>query len=879
MCSVGGGLDNRKRASYCPNLMGTRSLAMSIQPTGSSATAPADLRLARYRPGSLVRCIRVAPPPNARMLLLVLALWGVFSPCSGQAARPNWHVALVVDQSGSMGDHDPQMNAVVAPAILADLSLTGDYVAVQPQGRADVQAVILDPANRAAFKQALLALPTESSIQGAAAAAFNSAMVGINKGLRTAVVMVYDGDDKSDLNPSLSSRVQALRAAGGNSFVFGMGGHVANTPPMAAFGDGARKVDSGRELLEAYAGAFRLLMGSKVPPPTGSAAPTSIRVAVPPGAAEAWFVVLANAEVRSLTAVKGPAGPSPTGVTEPAGTGWTFQTKLKQVRGYKVLRLSAPASGFWEFSAETDTAQVDWLLLPIFDLKLKPRLAITGIPRAGQHIPVEVDLEGLVPPGTQVAAVIDGKRTPLPCQGSKCRGFVVFDRPGHTPVDVLAASETVEVSTKLQVPVGERIDGLTCDGFVGGPVAVNTRLTVWIPASSGGLQPQQARLESSAGDAVDLKNDGQGEDKVAGDATWTAALDMRSVGKLKVDAVMRTTDGETRCTAEYEVLPCADLVATFAPAPLDIGPCQDGAPDASCAHCGGCAGTKLALGLGRSRVSGPVEVDLRLQQALPDGLTAWVGKTQLTTSAGPAVRVGGGGGPVEIRICTEECPRSVGTIDLAVTASVHRAFSCSAPGPDGARTAIASVPLRPVPVGFLYCWRWHILAALATALVLFIIYGFLRPLRFPSPKRRHRTFPRLWGNCDAAYADKLVSDSGALRSTRAFAAGGRWWTDQTLGFTNARDPITNPAMAAEVRIQLLRSRPPAEKGGKPTAGEVAWISASVQLIRTKYPYAGQNTPAMRASDFDKVPSGGEELQLDHLYILGDQDQRAYLFRK
>lgn len=851
---------------------------MSIRRAGTSARATADSCLARCSQGAPLLCLRSTPVPSNRMIILALALWGLLSPWAGHAARPNWYVALVVDQSGSMGDHDPQMNAVVAPAILADLSLAGDYVAVHPQGRVNAQAVVLDPTNRAAFKQALLALPTESSIQGAAAAAFNSAMAGVTRGLRTAVVMVYDGDDKADLNPSLSSRVQALRSAGGNSFIFGMGGHVADTAPMAAFGDGARKVDSGRELLDAYAGAFRLLMGSKVAPPTGTAAPAAIRVAVPPGAAEAWFVVLANAEVRGLTASRGPEGPNPSGVAEPPGTGWTFQTKARQLRGYKVLRLEAPKSGFWEFSAATDAAQVDWLLVPIFDLKLKPRLAITGTPRAGQQVPVEVDLEGQVPDGTYVAAVLDGKRTPLPCQGRKCRGFVAFDRPGLTPVEVLAISETVEVSSKLQVPVGQRINGLTCDGFIGGSVPVNTRITVLIPASSGGLQPQQARLESSAGDTVDLKNDGQGEDKIAGDATWTASIDARNLGRLKVDAVMRTTEGETRCTAEYEVLPCVDLVAAFAPTPPEIGPCREGVTDGGCDHCGGCAGTILALGMGSSRVSGPVDVDLRLRQPLPDGLTAWVGKTALTTSGGPALRVVGGDVPAEIRICMEECPRSVGTVDLAVTASLGRAFACSSPGPAGIQRAEASLPIRPIPVGFLYCWRWHIAVAIGTALLLFIIYGFLRPLRFPGPKGRDRSFPRLWGNRDAGHADQLVSDTGALRSTRTFAVGGRWWTDQVLCFDKARNPIPNPTMAA-ITIQLRRLRPPSESGGKPRAGRLAWIQASAPLHRSKYTYVGQAASAMRSTDFDKVDPGGEELQLDHLYILDGQPEQAYLFRK
>ncbi len=788
-------------------------------------------------------------------------------------------MALVVDQSGSMEQNDRQMNAVLGPAILADLSMPGDHLTVHPQGLLSADAVVLDVRDRRAFKEALLDLPGASEIGHAVAAAFSSAMIGSHKGFRTAVVMVYDGGDQSKLSPPIQEQVGALRAAGGSAFALGMGPVAAGTETMAAFGEGGKQVNSGRQLLDAYAVAFRTLFGSKQPPPSGSAAPSAIRVAVPPGAAEAWFVVLANAEVRTLAAVKGPPGANVARVTEPVGTGWTFRTKADQVRSYKVLRLEAPDPGLWEFSADTDASQVDWLLVPIFDLKVKPRLAITGTPRAGQQVPIEVDLEGKVPEGTQVMAVIDGKRTPLPCQGSKCRGFVIFDTPGTTPIEVMAQSDTVEVSTKLQVPVGASINGLTCDGFVGHPVAVGTRLTVSIQASTGGLQPQQARLESSAGDAVDLRNDGQGEDKLAGDATWSASIDIRSVGKLKVDAVMQTTEGETRCTAEFEVLPCADLIAVFAAAPPEVGPCQEGQVDANCAPCGGCAGTTLALGLGRSKVSGPVDVDLRLQQALPDGLTAWVGKTQLTASAGPAIRVGGGGGPVEIRICTEECPRSVGTIDLAVTASVPKAFSCSAPGPAGAQAARASLPLRPVPVGVLYCWRWHILAALATALVLFIIYGFLRPLRFPGPKRRHRTFPRLWGNREAKQADQLVSDAGSLRSTHAAALGGRWWRDQTLGFDSARNPIKNSATVAEVRIQLLRSRPPAEKGGKPTAGEVAWITSSGQLLRTKHPYVGQNTLTMRASDFDKVHSGGEELLLDHLYIVDGRDQRAYLFCK
>ena len=699
---------------------------------------------------------------------------------------------------------------------------------------------------------------------------------------RSALIVVYDGDDPRDLSPPISQQLTDLQSQGGSGFVFGMGEETAARPVMRAFGPHALTVNSGRGLLEAYATAFKVLLGTRKIPPTGRGPSNSIHVPMPKGADSAWFVALADDDVTGLEVVKSPGGKA--SVSTPPGSGWNFGRRGAQGgrRGYRVLRIDDPAEGDWFFKVQTQAGQVDWLLLPVFDLKLDASLSLRGKPRVGQQVPLVVKLKGKVPPGTKVTVEQGGARTELTCKGDRCHGFVIFDHPGKERLKIRGRSDELEVNEVLEVDVEERIAGLLCDNFKGGPANVGAKLTVVVQTTSSGVRPQVARLELSDGRTATLRNDGKADDRIAADRLWTASVNLNKVGPLRVTATMRTSEGETECVADFEVLPCVDPVMKLPPNAVSWGPCQERSPDASCEACaGGCTGVDVRLDVSATQMSGPVTGQLRLGGPLPRGVTAWTGSKPLSESDAVAVKLGRGLLEVPIRLCSDECPGSGSAAELALTLTVPNVFSCARPEKPGEQTAHAKVALDPKNVGWLYCWRVEIGLTFLTAFILFIIWGFIRPLRFPRATSRAQAWPRRWETCDVEQLpmrDYLTPS----QATRPHAHGGFWWTDQRLYFSAGRSAQCD-AGDAVLTIELLRERPPEKDAegnekGPATADRVCWIRPrGARIYRTPRQYSGQSAQELDVPNAKEVPVDGEPLRLGTVYLVRQDRPFAVLF--
>lgn len=850
---------------------------------GRSLDPRPELGVNTARTRSVAACqYRTRYPNLSRLLVLGLVALGLALPQRVHAKRPPWHVAFVVDQSGSMDGHDPDRNAIVAPAILADLTQPGDSVVVFTQDSGtSTRAIAYDPAAPSTFRKELLSLPNGSSFRGALTGAFEEANKHVHTGGRTALMMVYDGDDPGDLSPPIAQQLTSLQAAGGAGFVFGMGSKTTGRPAMKAFGPHALTVNSGRELLQAYATAFKVLLGTRKTPQTGRDRTDSIHVVMPKGAQSAWFVALADHTVSGLHVLKSPGGKARASV--PPGSGWNFRRSgvLGSRRGYRVLRIDDPAGGDWFFKVDTAAAKVDWLLLPVFDLELSATLAIRGRPRVGQQVPVAVKLKGKVPKNTEVTVEQGGARTMLTCQGQTCHGFIIFDHPGKERLKIRARSEDLEVDEVLEVDVDERIAGLLCDNFKGGPAAVGTKLVVVVQTTSSSVQPRVARLELSDGRTVTLRNDGKAQDRIASDRQWTAGVDLDKPGPLRVKATMRTSEGETECIADFEVLHCVDPVLALPQGPISWGPCDEAKPDAGCQACaGGCAGTEVQVDLSGSRSSGLLTAQLRLAERLPRGVTAWVGSEAIHDTSGPDVKLGPGAPPLTVRLCSSECPGSGLGAQLSLILAVDRVFSCVRPEKTGTQSASDQVDLDARNVGWLYCWRYEIVVALISALVLFLIWGFVRPMRFPAAKRRAQSWPRLWETSDVEQLP--MSDYlSPTQTTRKHAHGGIWWTDQRMHF-NAKRSACGPEQAV-LTVEFLRQEPPevddnGQLKGPGTKHKVCWIRAhGTHLIRSTATYSGQGLFELRDCGLVEVKERGEQLQLGAMYLVGGDPDYAIIF--
>ncbi len=229
----------------------------------------------------------------------------------------------------------------------------------------------------------------------------------------------------------------------------------------------------------------------------------------------------------------------------------------------------------------------------------------------------------------------------------------------------------------------------------------------------GALAGLSVRLELD-GQVVELRDDGSGSDRQAGDGLFTASPILTESGRHRLPLHLESELLDRSFDIEVEVVTGS---LAFGPAtPVHLGPVGRG---------GEAPG---ALELQAAEVRGSFELEVTTDFDLE---RSWL---EVDTGSG-WVPLGGGGvalrlaetGPRTwpLRLRVGECPEG---------ASRQRPFAIrleAAGAPGGAQTLTVPLTVEVIADPWLRCW-WPVLAALLGALLCaVIVYGFVSPSRFP----------------------------------------------------------------------------------------------------------------------------------------------------
>jgi hypothetical protein len=167
-----------------------------------------------------------------------------------------------------------------------------------------------------------------------------------------------------------------------------------------------------------------------------------------------------------------------------------------------------------------------------------------------------------------------------------------------------------------------------------------------------------------------------------------------------------------------------------------------------------------------------------------------------------------------------------------------------------------SIPLAAhvIPAGWRACWGRTLVELLALALILLVVYGFIRPQKFP---RQSGLGSYPWGVAVALYAGRARPQRTSAIAPGA--VGGFWWTDQSVCFDDSMMSTRN-RRAAILRLEILRGAP--KGSGVVISGPTTWISAPGPLLRSRESFRSGAT----AYRWEKVPPEGEPVQTGRVYV-------------
>lgn len=684
----------------------------------------------------------------AQCLLLIVGT-GAAPAFAGE--RPSWQVAVVIDQSGSTRSTDPNRNALLATSILADLLGTRDRLTVYPQygigstltgGSGSGPDLVLDPTRRSDLRAALAGLDGTASGSDFHAS-LDRAIAELDRRAslfdRQLLIHLYDGDRAASDPVALENRLNTLAGRGAHRHLIKMG---TSGSLLHAYGpDHTSIVSTSGDLLDAYALAMgRLLNTEQVPRATAGPRHT---FTMPSAVSEAWLVALADAPVQALVAQ--PGHPPATRVVPVADGGWNITTHRNTTRGYAILHLTDPSPGQWTVQTTTGASTVEYLLLPYFDVGVKVR--VTNSPVAGGDAGVEVEIEGDLPPSeVEVEATIGGRTVMLTRQpDGRWAGDIPVAIPGLQTVEVVARGGGASARTSTEITVEKSGGTFDCSGFDGQTVALGTEVVIeTIPTGTGPAPIDRAWLDVD-GRRVTLADDGVLPDRSAGDGTFSGSFTPSDPGVLQVTAINERRGVQRACSGRLDVRHVVQLQAV----PVDlgeVGPCggsadpTDPAPE-DCDAAGCCTGRSFDLDLSATAATGSWTAELSLVDPLPSGVEVHVadqpGREGVLSVGHPvSVPLPQSSPTVPMRVCITACPTSGTFAPLArIAVKAPDAYT-----PEPAGTLVLDGPGLVVPVSaivlpsaFWLCWGKWVVTALIVGTLLFLLWGLIRPLRFPRP--------------------------------------------------------------------------------------------------------------------------------------------------
>jgi hypothetical protein len=661
-------------------------------------------------------------------LAALLALW----PSAAWAGR---HLAILVDTSGSMRRSDPARYTVQISKILADLLAPGDELtfvrlprsgscADGPSGRL---ALRLDPADRGGFKGALDAL-VDYGGDNQFAAPIRTALAALpsDPSAQRLLLLVADSGGLGGCDSSLTRDLLALHRTGGLVAAINLGSTAGAFDANPAFDFTTAALDA-EQLVQAVALVYQRFLGAKRVQTGRVEGPVEVQVA--PFVDEAFLVVAADGTLSEVVSERG--NPTAAAIDVDHRGGGETRGHDGRIRGYRIVRLERPAAGRWSFEVPNLTATAGWMFLQDSALTVRlltPSNRVQGVPGA---VEVEVTDRRTGERIADPAALADlslsfeagGQRVPLRDDGTG------GDRqPGD---GVFSATSRFEEAGRHHLPVHLETDLLDLTaGFAVEVTRAAWRLAVKTPPRSTAGQPvglavalealgseatlqAPERIDALAGGATtELRDDGTGADRQAGDRLYTGLWTPPSVGSFAVDYEPSGGTSSPPVTALLEVVGSL----TFGdPVPIDLGPARSGSQ------------VPGVLDLTSARVRGSFEVEATTDLALRgsrleiESGEGWVplgaaGQRIALTEAGPR--------SWPLRLTVGRCPEAAGPGRFEIR------LRATGPG-DEALASVVPVKVEVAADRWLVCW-WPVLAAgIAAAVAGITVYGFVSPSRFP----------------------------------------------------------------------------------------------------------------------------------------------------
>jgi len=675
---------------------------------------------------------------------LLIGLLALSAPAlqaqSGPVSRTERQVAVVLDTSTSMRDavNDRARLAIQAIKILADLLGPTDDLTLAWMPDSPACVLQPDPGRRltrtagdpAAFKQAV----DERALYGGPTN-FIVPLLTLKEALDAAPtkerLLIVISDAGRDTCRAESGRVlQDLRAAGVHTAVVSLG---ERGRPVHNEYEIRTAAQTPSELLAAIGEIYQRFLGAKAPD-SGRLSPGSTRIAaaVAPFVDEAFLLVAAEGPVGAILA--GADNPGAEAV-EPDYRAGETRGLDDLTRGYRILRLRRPAAGTWHFEVTGLTGEAGWYLIQDFSVSLRvatPARAAQGEDtlvtaeliddRTGQRIQDPSQI-----PGLAVTALVEGQEIGFRDDGQEgdqaagdglLSARVRLMRTGPAGFPVRLASRYIQDERQQQTQVAPATWALAVETppqtRVGDPTLVAVRLKA-LGARNALRPPELVNATLAEGLTLALRDDGRDGDRTAGDGLYARTWTPERVAVLLVG--YRAVGGGEAADAQGP-LEVKGSIAFGPPGVLDYG------------RLTGRSQGEATLDLGFVRARGRFDLKLttdfahagaRLEIDLGDGFKRLTGR--------PLVLAFEGGGrqgyPVRLRV--GNCPAAVGP-GVAGALVVEAQDS-------GGQTLSAAVPIRVEIVRdhWLRCW-WPVIAAVLLALLgAFILYGILRPARFPRP--------------------------------------------------------------------------------------------------------------------------------------------------
>jgi hypothetical protein len=670
--------------------------------------------------------------PRAIALRLLSTL--VLTATAVQAASRN--LAIIVDTSGSMQQNDRQRYTVQLTQVLADLMDTGDELSVIRMPATDLSfctagpssslVLQLDPRNRADFKRSLDGLiQFDTGTYFAASIRTAVSLLERDASPQRMLLVIADSGGLGICERTLTRELLALKQSGVTIAAINLGSSGGAFDANSAFDFTTSALDA-QGLIEAVAMVYQRFLGAKQVQ-TGRVQ-GEIQVEIAPFVNEAFLVVAADGPIAGIQQL--PGNPGAAAIDDNHRGGGTTRGLDGLVRGYRIARLERPAAGRWRFRAAGVSQQAGWMLLQ--DSAIGARMVSSPTIPKGTAAPIEVELidqrtgkkvtDPSKLPGLRVELEADGRKTTFRDDGKNgdrqagdgvYTAMTTFDKVGETPLSVHLQSDFLDRRVPIQAKVIDAAWRLEARSPRRVEVDREIALSV-IAHPIGTPQRPPERIDALTGEvAVQLRDDGRGADRQAGDRTFTGNWTPHRTGRLNIDYVPVGGNPAAQTRGPLDIL---GRIRFGKVVPVRFGRIESEsartAPlDLASADVRGVFDLKVTSSFDRDRSI--VEADFG---------SGWIplGRDpQALRIAEGSVRTW------PLRLRTGECPEGH-------TSGQSFEIVIAGTGADGrpVRTAVP-VTVEIVPDSWLHCWWPLLVLGLAFLLLSILIHGYWSPSRFP----------------------------------------------------------------------------------------------------------------------------------------------------